>query len=464
MATGGATGGAAERFRGDPRRTSPNANGPQDPIGWRFDPARLHHASTGAPRSDVGFSAFSGPAYDGARVERALAREAAGLRIERPDDVVAATVRLLVDGGVIAWFQGRMEYGPRALGHRSILASPLHREMRDRINERIKHREEFRPFAGAVPLERAADWFELDGASPFMQFVVPVRAEATDRIPAVTHHGTCRAQTVDAADDRLFHRLLIELGRRTSVPVLLNTSFNAADEPIVCTPEDAIRSFRRMNRGLRQVHSDAERQGQDDEPRHQDEASPEKSALPPLQLIPALGEVPESDVRRALHQVHEAGHQQRRGDRYDELEGGRESGGPGESIHRDQRESGERCGPQELADRDVPRVRLDPTGREGGVVPVRLGPAQGAVELPTNGCPDRCGNGQADDSFVIPPSRIGGIRRNSIPGQGCSRASGGSATSSRRWICPRSPCSVRTGDGARFSCRGPSPSRPRAVP
>jgi carbamoyltransferase len=138
-----------------------------------------------------------------------------------------------------------MEYGPRALGHRSILASPLSREIKDVVNDRIKHRERFRPFAGAVPLENVSDYFELDCPSPYMQFVVPVKKEAEDRIPAVVHFGTCRAQTVDHHEDPLFHTLMREFEKLSGCPVLLNTSFNDADEPIVCSPTDAVRTFLR---------------------------------------------------------------------------------------------------------------------------------------------------------------------------------------------------------------------------
>ena len=149
----------------------------------------------------------------------------------------------MANGQVIAWVQGRMEYGPRALGHRSILASPLQPKMRDIVNARVKHREEFRPFAGAVPLDCAAEFFELTAPSPYMQFVVPVRAEMQARPPAVVHFGTCRAQTASHDDDPRFYELLTKFGKLTGVPVMLNTSFNDADEPIVCTPRDAIRSF-----------------------------------------------------------------------------------------------------------------------------------------------------------------------------------------------------------------------------
>jgi carbamoyltransferase len=115
--------------------------------------------------------------------------------------------------------------------------------MKDIVNERIKHREPFRPFAGAVPLDRAPDYFELSGSSPFMQFVVPIRPEARERIPAISHGGTCRVQTVSAEENPAFHELLVEFGKITSVPILLNTSFNDADEPIVCSPSDALKTF-----------------------------------------------------------------------------------------------------------------------------------------------------------------------------------------------------------------------------
>ena len=150
---------------------------------------------------------------------------------------------LLAQQSIVAWVQGRDEFGPRALGHRSILASPRDPEMRDTINARVKHREPFRPFGGVVPAERAAEFFDCSEPSPYMQFVVPVRDSARQRIPSIVHHGTCRIQTVTAESDPQLHRLLLETGRRTGVPILLNTSFNDADEPIVHTPADACRTF-----------------------------------------------------------------------------------------------------------------------------------------------------------------------------------------------------------------------------
>jgi carbamoyltransferase len=207
----------------------------------------VYHRRSGARRQDVGFTACCGPVYSESHIERALAATEEAVQYCRCEDVVEVTAELLARDKIIGWFQGRMEYGPRALGHRSILASPLKAEMKDAVNARIKHREPFRPFAGAVPLESAAGYFQIDGPSPYMQFVLPVLENVQARIPAVVHHGTCRVQTVAKDDDPIFHRLLRTFGRRTGVPVLLNTSFNDADEPIVCTPEHAIATFLRMD-------------------------------------------------------------------------------------------------------------------------------------------------------------------------------------------------------------------------
>ena len=161
-------------------------------------------------------------------------------------DIADIAATELSRGKVIGWFQGAMEFGPRALGHRSILADPRDAATKDRVNELVKHREPFRPFAPAVIEEEAAAWFDLTGLgdSPYMLFAVPVQREVRARIPAVTHiDGTARVQTVSRRVDPLFHRLIDRFGELTGVPVVMNTSFNVNREPIVCSPNDAIRCF-----------------------------------------------------------------------------------------------------------------------------------------------------------------------------------------------------------------------------
>ncbi|MCP5155203.1 MAG: carbamoyltransferase [Ectothiorhodospiraceae bacterium] len=194
-----------------------------------------------------------GPRFDAVQTGRAVTEaraelDAAGCVVERIPDaevLVAAVARHLAGGEAAAWFQGAMEWGPRALGHRSILADPRRADMREHLNRLVKRREEFRPFAPAVLAERAAEWFELDGAAPYMERVCPVRATHRARIPAVVHvDGTARPQTVLAAREPLFHALIVAFERATGVPLVLNTSFNR-NEPIVCTPADAIGCFLR---------------------------------------------------------------------------------------------------------------------------------------------------------------------------------------------------------------------------
>jgi carbamoyltransferase len=156
-------------------------------------------------------------------------------------------LQLLCAGKVVGLYQGRSEFGPRALGHRSILGNPRHAHVRDWINAYVKQREWFRPLAPVVLEERAAEFFDLPGPSPFMQYAAPVRPAMAALVPAITHvDGTARLQTVGPDDDPLLRALLAGFDARTGVPVLLNTSFNGKDEPIVETPAEALASFRRM--------------------------------------------------------------------------------------------------------------------------------------------------------------------------------------------------------------------------
>jgi carbamoyltransferase len=178
-------------------------------------------------------------------IESAL-RNADDLIVERPDALCGRIVDLLCDAKVVALYQGRSEFGPRALGHRTILGDPRRNDVRDWINAKVKEREWFRPLAPIVLLEHAERFFDIRRPSPFMQFAAPVLPEAAHRIPAVTHVDcTARLQTVAPDDDALLRALLEGFHARTGVPVLLNTSFNRKAEPIVESPAEAVRTFRR---------------------------------------------------------------------------------------------------------------------------------------------------------------------------------------------------------------------------
>lgn len=223
----------------------------------------LHHIGRGAPRSvpsgDAMRGALLGPEFGGVEIERCARRF--GARFERfasPADAGGAAARLLADGKVLGWFQGRAEWGPRALGNRSILADARRPEMQARLNVAVKRREDFRPFAPAVLAEEAREWFDLDRASPYMLLTasvavahrrdsgpgVPGEPKARSDIPAVTHvDGSARLQTVARAVNPVFAAVLDAFKASTGCGVLVNTSFNVAGEPIVTTPEDAYRCF-----------------------------------------------------------------------------------------------------------------------------------------------------------------------------------------------------------------------------
>ncbi|WP_368639423.1 carbamoyltransferase C-terminal domain-containing protein [Castellaniella ginsengisoli] len=186
-----------------------------------------------------------GPSYEDEEIEETLER--AGLKYRREEDIAAAAARLLAQDKVVAWFQGRMEFGPRALGSRSILASPLDPHMQMRLND-LKDREDFRPVAPAVLEERAHEWFDAMGRaelhSPFMLFVYDVLPECADRIPAVRHiDGTARVQTVRREQNPRYYEVLRAFEALCGVPVLVNTSFNTRGRPVVCTPRDALEAF-----------------------------------------------------------------------------------------------------------------------------------------------------------------------------------------------------------------------------
>jgi len=191
---------------------------------------------------------YLGPAYDDDAIEQALRWAKLPYRRHASSDaLVDATAEILARDRIVGWFQGRMEFGPRSLGARSILASPIDPEMQARLNE-LKDREDFRPVAPAVPHEDLGAWFSPaaanDGESPFMLFVYDVAPGQAARIPSACHTDrTARVQTVHADTNPRFHALLKAFGARTGVPVLVNTSFNVRGEPIVCTPRNAIEAF-----------------------------------------------------------------------------------------------------------------------------------------------------------------------------------------------------------------------------
>jgi carbamoyltransferase len=197
--------------------------------------------------------AYWGPGFDDDHIAGLLARwraalDAADCQVTRPDDEAALCRRIaraIADGKVVGWFQGRMEWGPRALGNRSILGDPRRADMKELLNRKIKRRESFRPFAPSVLREAVPAWFEQDDEVPFMMKVLQVRAEKRPLVPAVTHvDGSGRLQTVSRAANPRYHRLIAAFEAITGIPMLLNTSFNE-NEPVVCRPEEALECFLR---------------------------------------------------------------------------------------------------------------------------------------------------------------------------------------------------------------------------
>ncbi len=189
---------------------------------------------------------YLGPAFN--RREILAAVKSAGLMPRRSKSPARDAADMVADGKIVAWFQGRMEFGPRALGNRSLLADPRRADMRNILNQMVKHREDFRPFAPSVLADRADEWFEVGAHSTsheFMLFACGVRPERRGRIPAVLHHdGSARVQLVRRESNPRFHELISCFFARTGVPLVINTSFNDS-EPIVCTPTDAIVTFRK---------------------------------------------------------------------------------------------------------------------------------------------------------------------------------------------------------------------------
>jgi carbamoyltransferase len=201
----------------------------------------IANALLGSPRSYVMTDAYLGPEYSDEELLQAL--HSFGASYERCENIAERAAAMLAEGKIVGWFQGRMEFGPRALGNRSILADPRQPEMKEPLNRRIKHRESFRPFAPAILEEHEADYFEESFPSPFMQMVFKVRPEKRPSIPATEHvDHTGRVQSVSRNTNPKFWHLIEAFRLKTGIPLVLNTSFNE-NEPIVCTPQDALNCY-----------------------------------------------------------------------------------------------------------------------------------------------------------------------------------------------------------------------------
>jgi carbamoyltransferase len=212
----------------------------------------------GGQRSFVMNHAYWGPHYDRNAIVGLIEKEQTKIEtarctvVEISDEVELCrrVATAIADGKVVGWFQGRMEWGPRALGNRSILCDPRRGDMKALLNAKIKRRESFRPFAPSVLEEEVSNWFEEDDAVPFMMQVFQIQRDKRERIPAVTHvDGSGRLQTVSSLTNPLYHRLIKAFDNMTGVPMVLNTSFNE-NEPVVCQPKEALDCFLRTNMDL----------------------------------------------------------------------------------------------------------------------------------------------------------------------------------------------------------------------
>ncbi len=207
----------------------------------------VHNQVLGLPRSFEMKHSYTGPSFSNAQIETTLNGRNLSFQTLSDEELAPTTAALIADANVVGWFQGAAEWGPRALGNRSIVADPRRDDMKEILNARIKHREMFRPFAPSLLAERTGDYFEQSYPDPFMVKVYKVREDKRSEIPAVTHvDGTGRLQTVDKDVNPRYWELINAFGERSGTPVVLNTSFND-NEPIVCTPDEAINCFERTH-------------------------------------------------------------------------------------------------------------------------------------------------------------------------------------------------------------------------
>ena len=215
--------------------------------GTAFGSAFLEYAKLTSKPVDFKMDhAYWGPEYTNKEIEKVLKDKA--IEYEYFEEIEKVTAELISKGNIIGWFQGRMEVGPRALGNRSILADPTNEKMMDKINLQVKNREPWRPFCPSMLEESMNEYLENAYPSPFMILSFRVKKEKWKEIPSVVHiDGTCRPQTVTKEINPRYYKLIKEFEKIKGVPVLLNTSFNDNGEPIVCSPEDALSSFKRTN-------------------------------------------------------------------------------------------------------------------------------------------------------------------------------------------------------------------------
>jgi carbamoyltransferase len=205
----------------------------------------LHNIELKQPRAFVMDHAYTGPGYENGQIEAAVRGSGMPHTRLQPECVTQTAARAIADGQIVGWFQGRMEFGPRALGNRSIVVDPRRAEMKDILNARIKKREPFRPFAPSILEDRIEEYFEQTHPAPSMLMVYQVKADKRAQVPAITHvDGSGRLQTVSRSTNARYYDLIRDFDKITGVPVVLNTSFNE-DEPIVCTPQDALNCFQR---------------------------------------------------------------------------------------------------------------------------------------------------------------------------------------------------------------------------
>jgi len=209
--------------------------------------AYIYHTVMGKERVNVWKHAYLGPSFTTEEIRAYLDKQGQPYRELSREELLEETSRLIDEQNVVGWFQGRMEFGPRALGNRSILADARNPANKDVVNLKIKFRESFRPFAPSVLAERSSEYFELDCESPYMLLVAQVRPDKR-HVPSVTHvDGSARIQTVTREQNELYYDLIKAFEKRTGCPVIINTSFNVRGEPIVCTPHDAYLCFMRTN-------------------------------------------------------------------------------------------------------------------------------------------------------------------------------------------------------------------------